>query len=65
VWRVSVRTCLNEWVSSDLRALIFSIKPYSPAVPVAVAMVASINTIVVYGRDVINDQLHMRVTSGT
>jgi len=52
-------------VSSDLRARIFSIKPYSPAVPVAVAMVASVNTIVVYGRDVINDQLRMRVTSGT
>jgi len=43
-WQIP--TCWNACVLSDLRALIFSIKPYSPAVPVAVAMVTSLNTIV-------------------
>ena len=45
-------------VSSDLRALIFSIKPNSPAAQVAVAMVASVNTIVAWSMGVMSSMIN-------
>ena len=48
----------DKFILYFLRALIFSIKPYSLAVQVAVAMVASVNTIVACSMGVMSSMIN-------